>query len=434
MNYGKMIRSAREELGLYLKDFSQQNLSFNLLSNIEVGKTKLTKQKALMLYKVILKESWKKKIFPVSDFDEILCDDKEYLTIKESHEFCLYLYELFKEKKELSQADFNQALKLVGQKEVDLLSFQIYYFTANLLAEDSYKDKLAMYEKALDSLYWSNMEEYMWIYKQCLIESISVAYEVSNHKMLIKYYTILLEAEEKYSVRIDTKIYYNLSLFHNIVGDWQVALEYLNMYLSKSYDLSLRDEVDCKILKTAILGKSGQYKKAIDLSEEILAKIEDENLLYQESLCMSNILFWHYKLKSNGQDVPVLKYITNLMSLMMSDDSMRQSNDGLYLNLALGFTLVSDSRNALVYFKKSIESAPNDKRKLVVLAEGIDAFWSTEAGPWIVSSAMEIDYDSLKDKEKLMYVRLLLKIRHNIEAMDVEDELKKAFLLFVEAI
>ena len=100
MEYNYIIKEAREKLGIYKRDLAGENLSKNLLSNIEAGKTNLTPQKALMLYRRFLEISLKKEIFIEVDFDELLYNNDEYNRLKEANSICKMLKDVLDSKRD----------------------------------------------------------------------------------------------------------------------------------------------------------------------------------------------------------------------------------------------------------------------------------------------------------------------------------------------
>lgn len=434
MNYGAMIRNAREELSLYLRDLSQENLSFNLLSNIEKGKTKLTKQKALMLYKTILKYSWEKKIFPEINFDLILEDNAEYLVLKRAHEYCSELLIRFNSDEEMSIEQYDLAKDLAIVKEVNFFSYYIYYLSANLLPSNKLNEKYEAYCKALDYLYWSDISENIYKFKSCLEESITIAYKLSNHKTLVKYYELLLDAQKKYSYRIDSTIYYNLALFNNILGESNIALKYLNKYIDYNIDCSFVDDLDSMILKASILGKLSNFDEAIKLNIKILDKLRGNGLEYQESICLSNNIYWCTLIDSDDCKIMISNNIKRLQEIFEIIADKRKSNDGLYLNIGLGYSSLGNLSGASEYIKKALDTVPNDKRRVVVLEDAFDVLIKLEEFETLLKVFEDIAVKDLEEKELIKYLKLLLKLRNIVDEVMLDKALKQQFFRLIEKI
>lgn len=432
MDYGTMIRNAREELGLYLKDLAQENLSFNLLSNIEKGKTKLTKQKALMLYKSILEHSWGKKVFPELSFDELLEESEEYMALKQTHEFCWSL----KEKNSvISEEEYIKSKEVAAKKNIGMLTYFIHSEVVRLLPEEMSYEKLSTYHEILDFLRWSDISENIEKFKSNLLESIPYSYKHNKLETTIKYYTILLEAETKYNFRVDSKTYFNLAILTKREKQYNASLRYLNKYKNSTSYLSLADEAEVKIIKASLLANTGEVEKALDIYLSLSERLNGQGQEYLEASCYGNSIhrIFKHEVKSRIDLIP--KYLEKLIEILETvetAESLNVSMYSMYSNIAQGYFLIDNYNTAKSYFVKALKCSSNDRNKLVILSEAIALYAKLDELEFIIDKMDKLELNSLNKDDKNLLYEMIIEILYmkneselNIDSNKLNDIYKR---------
>lgn len=413
MKYGRSIKSARAKLNIFQKDISNENLSKNLLSNIEKDKTNLTPQKGLMIYKRLLEHAVLKKIHIDIEFDELLNNNKEYFSIKKTYKICWDLINIINLNAHIDIDRARNLLDYLKFNRHDILTYHGLYYISKALDERHKIEKVDVLCKALDYIKVMDMSVNMFIYRKHLYESVNLLYEERKFDKLIDYFDDLRAAQKCYSNKVEPSIYYNLALFHSKLGNFDVALKYYDLYEKQCEDISLIDRLDLLNNKAVILSETKKLNEAIDLYIIGAKESRNANLLIQESLFLSNIVYY---VATN--DLLYLKELFNTSFIRLKEiyPEILKSNAGrssLILNLAVGYYYKGDSLSAEKYFEQAYTLATNDSRKIIVLSDAFDYYRLCNKLPVIKLRLNSIDQDLLSRKELEVYYQLLLKISEN---------------------
>lgn len=431
MNYGIMIKNARVELGLYLRELSEENLSFNLLSNIEKGKTKLTKQKGLMLYKRILEYSWEKNIFPEINFDELLKDTVEYTIIRKANKHCLFLKKKINFGETLKRDEYLKSIEIANDKNIGLLSYFIYSMLIELLPEEMGLEKLNTCHDILDFLRWFNLSEHIDKFKSNLEKSIPYSYQYNKIQLTIKYYNILLAAQKKYHYRVDFNSYFNLAILNKREKLYDISLYYLKEYLKSKPILDLEEEAEVKIIEASLLSNMGNVDDALVLYSKLSKRLSGQGIEYLEALCYGNSIHRIFKHKIEEKTEMVTYYLKKLDSIIKKVIDLNIPMDSMYSNIAQGNFLIGNYILSKEYFLKSLECTVSDRNKLVVLEEALALFTKLDEVDLITSKLYELELSSLQIKDMNILYEMIIKIMYLEREQNINvnlDRLKEIFM------
>lgn len=430
MDYGIMIRNARETLGLYQRDLSQDKFSSNLLSNIEKGKTNLTKQKAMMLYTKILEFSWKKNIFPELNFDELMENDVEYVTLRRAHHLCIGLKDKIRLKECIDAKEYIFLKDFAHNEKIGMLSYYLYRLIVQSLAEDMTSEKLETYHDILDFLRWENLGDNTEEFRSNLEASIPYSYVENKIGQTLTYYYILLEAQKKYNYRVDSNTYYNLVIFNKREKNYDESYKFLNKYLkSKSY-LSLEEEAEIKILEASLMSNIGKNDESLKLYSDLSKRLVGENLENLEVLCYSNSIYRICKHNLSGNKNTVIEYldkINDILDKVLDHVSLRS----LYSNMAQGYCLIDSLAISKEYFLKALENTDNCRSDLIVLEEALSLFVKLNELDFIVDRLYILDLASLQLDETLMLYEMIIRLTYLNNSNDISIDIKKLERIFM---
>jgi len=423
-----MIRNAREELGLYLKDLSEQNLSFNLLSNIEKNKTKLTKQKAIMLYKRILVYSWDKKIFPEVEFDEVLKDSEEYKLLRHTHKVCNTLQRRIEEKDVLTKEELRMYRELASDERLGGLSYHLYTFISQLIPEDWTTDRLNVYHETLDFLKWYNFEDNIEKFRHVLSKTLKLSSDLNRLIETIRYYEIMIEAMEIHWFKVDINAYFNLSVCCKRVGDYEKSLKYIKLYRQLKPNLLLKDSAEIILMEAIAHSNLGQFDTSLDLYKELGQRLEDEGLEELEAICYANSLHTIYNNQLTDKVDLVNDYLKKLIALEeIEEDGF---NDQIYSSIGQGYNLIYQYVNSYVYFKKALASAERDTDKLDVIGEAFDTYQRLDKVKELFDLIASIDAGvlSVEDVNLLYHILIEMLLLDDDKRAGIDDAVIKGIL------
>ena len=430
MKYGSNIKNAREKLNLYQKDIASFNLSRNFISNIESGKSRLTPSKALMIFKKIIEFSVKKSKYLEIEFNDLLLENEEYINLRDGYSICKKLNDFLESNTKLNKNDLNEYIEFADKNDIGILRYYIYYYSASLLdIENEYK--LQIYFKALDYLKWTKMEFVLELYKKCLSDLVKLAYKYSKFDLLIHYYEILLNGEEQFRFKVDLKIYYNLALFYKYLEKYDLALKNLERYLENNDDMSMEHIINAMIVKATILTKTNKITEGFKIYEEILDKLKIDDLVYQRSLCLSNMI---YNISINNfldKKDDIVCYLDNLVEIFDQAMVFSDAKEIAYSNIGQGYFYLKDYEKSKEYFNKSLKCVFTDNKKVVILKESYKTYLMNAELHILIERVLEVNKSNLSFREICIFYKLLLKIQSNLILNGVEKKYENMLLKYI---
>ncbi len=406
MNYGQMIRVARKKLGLNQSDLSNKNISRTLISEIEKENTKLVESKALLIYKKLIKESYIQEKSIDLDFDGVLKNNFEYVQLKQAREILMLLIDSRKNKKKISKFELENYRLFALRGEIGIFKYFIFRELA-LHANDNNEFKIKVLFNALDYLKWLNFKDIYMHYDDTLNAVTQVAYKERLFEKLIHYYKYqkdcLIEIEEF----VESRVYYNLSLFNEHEENYEVAFRFLNTYLDYRQSLKLADYYDALIAKARLATKSGMYVKGIKFYEELLSMIQSREYKKQRSLILSNILFNIPKLEIDFDKQKIKQYLAELEDMLPEILTMRDFPSELYINIAIGYGLVNNIVKSKEYTRIAFEYAKLNDLKANVIMNAFNNIEKLDIN-LIIKNIILIDIAELADKQSFLVVLLKL--------------------------
>lgn len=436
MNYGESIRKAREDLNIFQKELASANLSRNLLSNIEMGRVNLVPVKAMHIYRRILEIAWSKNIYYQIEFDELLSSFDEYILLKESNEICHQLYKILQGNVEFNKTYVLDSIEFAKKNEVGYLRYHIYHLAAKTLENKELNGiRLKVYFSTLDYLKWKKPIEVIGFYDSCLQEVTTLAYSHGEYKSLIHYYETFREFHIRLNKVIDPIIYYNLSLFNQVVKEYDKALDYTNKYLEYNDQLSRADIIDAQIIKAAILTSMENIEEGLCLYDEIIGELLSSDSEYQLSLCLSNSIFVISKYNVESRKGQLLTRISLLNEIISRTDQRLYKRHSLFSNIAQGFECLEDYKKAEINFRESIRCIKLDSnyaKKITVLIEGFNTFKRNDSLDYVIDEVIGIDMEQVSGSIRGDYALFLLKLTKIVCCDDICESKKDAFRLYIE--
>lgn len=440
MDYGKLIKDTREALGLFQKDLSNEHLSRNLLSNIELGKTNLMPAKALIIYKKCLEVAFDKQLPMTLNFDELLGDNLEYANLKLAYVIYNDLSEMMAN---TNSASFDMALvqrhvHFAKEKNIGMLRYFILELCGDLFGK--YDNKFLQcdaYLSALGYLKWARPETVIHYFKTCYDKVLIPAYNLEKYDSLIHYLWILIDFQAEVYQEIDPSNYYNLGLFYKVNGDFDKASQYIDQYLNTAVNLKKSIFIDCNILKASMLSTSGDCTGACEIYHHILHTYVEDEFNYQKSICHSNTINCIIKNNVTNKEILITTSIQHLIELHDRVLDKTVSVNRLYSNIGQGYAYLLDFKNAKKFFLKSynsIELDPGRSKIIELLSESYDTYIALDDVDMIIGIILNIDYSSISEKNRSAFMLLLLKLQMHLYTNELYSQYKNQFFEYLNKI
>ncbi|MCH4891255.1 helix-turn-helix transcriptional regulator [Acidaminobacter sp. JC074] len=422
MDQGMMIRKARKQLKLSLKDFSEDNLSYSLLSTIEKGKTTLTRQKALMLYKKFIYFSWEKKVFPEADFEDLLTDNQEYLLLKKAHELCFTL-DQSSDKICLEAAKDN--IYAAREIELSLLSYYIIKYTSDAIEDSYYKQKLNYYYESLDYLKKTINSRNIFEYQATLSLCVDLAYRCERVQGLIDKYEELIAITENLSLKVHPNVYYNISLFYKRIRNFELSLKYLELYKGSLSYLSLREHAEIKLIEASLLSETGHLDKAIMTLDRLSNDVHDQGLESLELLSYVNYLNKVY-VSYAFRDIDLIRSkICKAESLIENKHYEEKKFDMICSNISHGLIMINELEKAESYLKLALENSMSTRNSLVIIDESLDFLIDLDRTVFLFDILHDIKVNELDMYLSNKYYKIIIRLLSSYEEKKYPKRLKE---------
>jgi len=412
MEYGRIIRKTRESLGLFQKDLATDNLSRNLLSNIEMGQVKLMPAKAMALFTQFIEVSWTKGLYCDIRFDDLLSDRQEYQDYLRANDLCKSLNDLI-DKKEVNQDLIDQAVTFARRHEVGLLRYFLYLLSARLQATRGDQLKTCrLYFDALDYLKWKNPVRVRVLYETCLKEVTWIAYACEEFLALDRYLSVLNEMLERLKMPVKPEMLFNMALFSFRSEAFDSSLKHIDAFVAS--DIPFKRQVDGNILRCAILTSLGRYDEGVKGYFLLIKDLGDPEYKKQQIMCRVNIihLIADKKLKAYKNVLCDQLAIMNQMTTKDLGDTATQIST--YTNMGVGYAFLKDSLGSSKYYMRSLELCLSHEKwsdYVHVLNNSLTVFVESNLLDQYIHFLVQVKLDLLTSHLQATLYKLLLQLK-----------------------
>lgn len=422
------LKKIRNQLGLTQKDVADNNLSPNMLSTIETGKSSLTKQKALLLYKKYIEASFTKNISIDIDFDDLLSKNIEYQKYKMANDICSMLRDRVEHKDELSELQLEEYVKFALKTKIGLMRYFILIYSSQLLNEKNKTLKMQWCYKALDFLRWKDFSKISRLYKKALDIVKLLAFREHEYIKLIDYYEFYIQKMMENEEFVKSDIYFNLALFYLNIGDYYSAKTFFDNYKEIAKNVSIENKIEDLITEAVILFKTDEKKESIKLHKMGLKWIEeigDKNLLYSKLIILSNLILYSIKYNYEVDKDDLMGYTTESYNILNKIFDSVSQKSRIMCSIALGFDYLGDIESSTILFKRAIRFSSTDSTKVERVYDFYNYSKNKVLNELIAETMLSIQFDKLSRKDKNMYMLLLLKMTHDTNLSEYKEELLK---------
>lgn len=411
MNYGAKVKAARRFLRLTQADIATNKLSRNLLSNIEMGKTNLIPQKAIMIYERTIELSCFYEKFVDLELDGILKGDERYEAIKVVYHTCFKLKHAVDDHVMLEESEFLSTHSLVDKMDIGIIRFYYFLFLARYYDAKMLKEKACFYYfKALDYLRWQDPEETLMQYEKTLKEATYAANHLNKYHELVGYNYILLERKEAFEIDFNITIYYNLAFYLTQIKSYDKALEYLDLYLSKIKSIANDQRINASLIKASIYFDLEAFDKAVAIYEEILPLCNPNRRLVQRTMVLNNLVHTQARYDLVSHPYEFKMHLEELISLS-HEMSQKQELRMTYSNIGLAYLYFEDDAKSYEYTLKALDYSKSQDDLITVLKSNINTLLKVKSFDLIRSKINEINYKELNQNDRLEYKELIISIQ-----------------------
>lgn len=425
MDYGKQIRLARDTLKIFQREIADENLSRNLLSDIEKGKVNLVPSKAWIIYKKIIEIAWNSGIYYELEFDAVLEDFEAYRLMKHANHICKSLQDMTTGIIAFDRKFLMNASKLAAMHEVGLLRFHIYLLTARVYRRNNLIEEAAdAYLEAMDFMRWQMDEKVCEQYETCLKEATAVLYDIRRYEGLLKCTLNYFKLSKGHKIEVGPSWLFNIGLYYQKLQIFDQSNEYLMMFLEQQSQLEDQDILDAKILIGINMIEIGDFETGIGLYREVIEDCQSE-YKHQKTLAYSNAIFILVKDDSVNHTQEIKNYIEVLEGLVASDDEV---TGVAKINIGLAYQYMGKYNQAIESILDGMETLIKFRRWPRLIDVINDTFAILAEKGHIndaVTSLLAVSTSELGQKDYITYLEVLIKIQSLVGHKGYTDQLDR---------
>lgn len=289
---GEKVKKIRKVIGASQQDIAGNQITRNLISQIENCKTNLVLSTAEIIcnnIKIFMKNNVNNSIKNLEITPELLLEDKETQANRIAEEY-------LKELRMLKLEEHNNTI--VKDKLVEIENFlkkwrvdfekevEIYELMSSVLFKlDQPCESVHKIQTAIDLAMKYNLYKYA---VKLMITSSKMLYESGGSQLeTVRNINIALNLYNESNISspdLLKNIYFNLSVLYSELDMYDTSLEYLNKLIS-DFKLSIKEELDINLLKAICYEDTKQFK----LAEKLYLEILDISLKHSYDITTSKI-------------------------------------------------------------------------------------------------------------------------------------------------
>ncbi|MFT9493372.1 tetratricopeptide repeat protein [Anaerosolibacter sp.] len=274
---GEKLKRLRVYLDATQQDTSNGKISRNLISYIEQGKTKLTKDTAEIIVENLKRLAQERNISV--DFTA------EYLMQSETEQAegilrksVKRLHEIFDADIEKFEAELNKAKEILNTWDITEKKAEIYEIAGDYYAKGYHHNESYIH-------YLISLENYIRIHDNLNVAKLysklgKSAYDSQNYKEVINLHNHALLIMKTCNIEdpgIMKRVLFNNALAYKQLKDYEKSLDCLEELKKRFPDLSVGQQVDVLTLKGNCYYEQGNYEAAKAKYKEIFDIIDKEN-------------------------------------------------------------------------------------------------------------------------------------------------------------
>ncbi|MDT8718258.1 helix-turn-helix transcriptional regulator [Clostridium sp. 19966] len=356
---GEKIKTLREKYKLNQDEIVGNDITRNLISQIENGKAKLTQNTAEVIMTHV-KEKLKKKGMTLDISIDYLLEDEEAQAKIILDNSIAELEELLKN----NDINFNDTLK---QVEEFLLKFdfvdkkvKIYELAADYFFQNNYFYKALVYYESVRRHINLNMDIVQLI--SVLIKLSKTYYYMGKYQDGIDVCKYALDRFPELDSYSKTIFLFNICLYFNYLKQYDNALEYIYI-LEPDVDTKVKDiEAKIRLLKASCLYNLKRYEESLVSYKELLDNTQ-KNDYGNKSIYYSNLAEIYIDMENHEEAKKYLNMVLNDISSIPEDYECLPQ---LYLEIGRRYIKLNYQQKAVAYLKKSLELAKQFKYAFVI--------------------------------------------------------------------
>lgn len=290
----KKIKAIRKYLKVNQKELAGEELDRSMISYIENGKTKLTKDTANKLAKNFDKIIKKKGLTYKIDSEYILADEMRQAGYKLKSNI-LKLKEYMMAKDDNFIRLMKETDELLKTWDIPAIKAEVYEIAGdfNYNKRDICNSRLYYLKSMMNYYKIGNQEMVAGIFSKIAKNAI-IKGDYYEAIYLNEYSLNILENEQIENDTIKKRIYFNNALAFSNMKKYENSLFFLNKLLNEYKDLDTRQYLDVLILKGNNYFRNNDFENAMKVYKETLFYAEKVNDIRAKAIAYENIGTIHY--------------------------------------------------------------------------------------------------------------------------------------------
>lgn len=359
MTDGEKLRKIREKYKLKQSDVAGNDVTRNLLSEIETGKAVITKNTAEVIIKN-LKEFGKKHNFKVDETVEYLMENTLVQATKILDDYIAKLKKLLITKGEDFAGTLKEAKSFLADWDINDKMASIYELAGDYyyINNDMY-ESIMYYEKALTAIgKLVPSDELLQVFFK-----ITKAYmHAGNYDKAVENYTFVIDHFDNLSSKYIVNFMYNRAYSYSLLNKYELAIRDIN----KIEDLVDKDDIQkyFKVFdtKAICLKEIKRYDEAINLYRSVLNILNDEQINKKIAL--------HINITEAYMALNNLDKVNSEFSIVQKElpylDNNSEYEEDIYFEVGRIYEYLKSLEEASKYYNKAKDIA-NKKKNYVLL-------------------------------------------------------------------
>ncbi len=354
---GEKLKRLRVYLDATQQDAADGKISRNLISYIEQGKTKLTKDTAEIIVENLKRLAKERKISVDFTAEYLMCSEMEQAEASLAKHLN-NLNALFNEDGKKFLEEFRQVKNILKDWDIAEKKAQIYetvgdyYYRAERI-NDSYINYLIALENYTRLPSNSNIAHVYWKLAKCAIDrrNFEDAIHLDNQALLIMKNNQIVDSD------LTLRLIFNNALAYKKLGMYERSIELLKELESTYDDLPLPRRIDVLMLKANCYLEQGDTDIALEIYQQIYEMSGAVDNQEAKALLLVNLAEVHYR---NQELEKAIDCLNESINIRLKTNSISLANS--YLVLGYRFIAINNydaAENALtkaLYRAKDIEN------------------------------------------------------------------------------
>lgn len=412
---GEKLRAIRKKYNLKQEEVAGNDITRNLLSEIETGKAAITKKTAEVIIRNLTRLSEKKK-FKVTETVEYLIENQLIQATKILDNYILELKKLLISKDGSFIETLKAAKSFLANWNINKKMASIYEIAGDYYyIQNEMYESIMYYEKALTAIGKLLPSNELL---QVFFKIIKAYIHVGNYDKAIESFTFVIENFDDLSEEDVFKFTYNRAYVYYLLKKYELALSDIDKIESYVNESGAEDYFLLLDTKAACFYRIGHYEEALNVYNKLLYSLDKSNL-DRKLVIYVNITETYLAQCENKKATTVFKKVQNELPFL--NNSTYEAD--IYYEVGNIYKDLSNADEAYKYYNKALNAA-KEKKDYILLNTVFETMLENTNDVDIMSLIKDEVFTLITKQEKLsekLIHKLLIFYANNNDIKSVKE-------------